>query len=56
MEDETGIANVIVTPDLYDHDRLVVHSQQIFACGGSASKPGQRDPCEGHSLGRAFLD
>jgi len=24
MEDETGIANVIVTPDLYDHDRMVV--------------------------------
>jgi error-prone DNA polymerase len=24
MEDETGIANVIITPDLYDHDRLVV--------------------------------
>ena len=24
MEDETGIANVIVTPDLYDRDRLLV--------------------------------
>ena len=24
MEDETGIANVIVTPDLYDHNRLIV--------------------------------
>lgn len=24
MEDETGIANVIVTPDLYERDRLVV--------------------------------
>ncbi len=24
MENETGIANVIVSPDLYDRDRLVV--------------------------------
>jgi hypothetical protein len=24
MEDEAGVANVIVTPDLYDRDRLVV--------------------------------
>ncbi len=24
MEDETGIANVIVTPDLYERNRLVV--------------------------------
>jgi len=24
MEDETGIANVIVTPDLYERERLVV--------------------------------
>jgi error-prone DNA polymerase len=24
MEDETAIANVIVTPDLYDRDRLLV--------------------------------
>jgi error-prone DNA polymerase len=24
MEDETGIANIIVTPDLYERERLVV--------------------------------
>jgi len=24
MEGETGIANIIVTPDLYDRDRLVI--------------------------------
>jgi error-prone DNA polymerase len=34
MEDETGIANVIVTPDLYDQDRLVVtRSKFLFVEG-----------------------
>ena len=34
MEDETGIANVIVTPDLYDRDRLVVtHSKFLMVEG-----------------------
>lgn len=34
MEDETGIANVIVTPDLYERERLVVtRSKFIFAEG-----------------------
>lgn len=34
MEDETGIANVIVTPDLYDEDRLVVtRSRFLFVEG-----------------------
>jgi error-prone DNA polymerase len=31
MEDETGIANVIVTPDLYERDRLVV-TRSKFLC------------------------
>jgi error-prone DNA polymerase len=31
MEDETGIANVIVTPDLYDRDRLVV-TRSVGSC------------------------
>ena len=30
MEDETGIANVIVTPDLYDRDRLVVSRSRFL--------------------------
>lgn len=34
MEDETGIANVIVTPDLYDHDRLVVTSSKFLLVEG----------------------
>jgi error-prone DNA polymerase len=34
MEDETGIANVIVTPDLYERERMiVVHSKFLLAEG-----------------------
>jgi error-prone DNA polymerase len=35
MEDETGIANVIVTPDLYDRDRLVVTRSKFILVEGS---------------------
>ena len=35
MEDETGIANVIVTPDLYDRDRLVVTRSKFLLLEGS---------------------
>ena len=35
MEDETGIANVIVTPDLYDRDRLVVTRSKFLLVEGS---------------------
>jgi error-prone DNA polymerase len=34
MEDETGIANVIVTPDLYDLDRLVVTRSRFLLVEG----------------------
>jgi error-prone DNA polymerase len=34
MEDETGIANVIVTPDLYNQDRLVVTRSKFLAVEG----------------------
>ncbi len=34
MEDETGIANVIVTPDLYDRDRLVVTRSMFLLVEG----------------------
>jgi DNA polymerase III alpha subunit len=41
MEDETGIANVIVTPDLYERDRLVVtRSKFILADGPLQSQDG----------------
>jgi error-prone DNA polymerase len=35
MEDETGIANVIVTPDLYDRDRLLVTRSKFLLVEGS---------------------
>ena len=35
MEDETGIANIIVTPDLYDRDRLVVTRSKFLLVEGS---------------------
>jgi DNA polymerase III alpha subunit len=34
MEDETGICNVIVTPDLYDCDRLVVTRSKFLLVEG----------------------
>jgi error-prone DNA polymerase len=34
MEDETGIANIIVTPDLYDRDRLVVTRSKFLLVEG----------------------
>jgi error-prone DNA polymerase len=34
MEDETGIANVIVTPDLYDRDRLIVTRSRFLLVEG----------------------
>lgn len=34
MEDETGIANLIVTPDLYDRDRLVVTRSKFLLVEG----------------------
>ncbi|HKV02565.1 MAG TPA: error-prone DNA polymerase, partial [Ktedonobacteraceae bacterium] len=41
MEDETGIANVIVTPDLYERDRLIVtRSKFILAEGALQNQDG----------------
>jgi DNA polymerase III alpha subunit len=41
MEDEAGIANVIVTPDLYERDRMVVtHSKFILAEGPLQNQDG----------------
>lgn len=35
MEDETGIANVIVTPDLYERQRLIVTRSKFILAEGS---------------------
>ncbi len=34
MEDETGIANVIVTPDLYERERMVVTRSKFMLAEG----------------------
>jgi error-prone DNA polymerase len=34
MEDETGIANVIITPDLYDRNRLLVTRSKFLLAEG----------------------
>jgi len=34
MEDETGVANVIVTPDIFDRNRLVLVSQPLLLIDG----------------------
>ena len=34
MEDETGIANIIVTPDLYERQRLVVTRSKFILAEG----------------------
>ena len=34
MEDETGIANVIITPDLYERNRLVVTRSKFLLVEG----------------------
>ncbi len=34
MEDETGIANVIVTPDLYEQQRLIVTRSKFLIAEG----------------------
>ncbi len=34
MEDETGIANIIVTPDLYERERIVVTRSRFLMVEG----------------------
>jgi error-prone DNA polymerase len=35
LEDETGIANVIITPDLFERDRVVVTRNRFLEIGGT---------------------
>ncbi len=35
LEDETGIANIVITPDLHDQDRLVVIHGRFLLVEGS---------------------
>ncbi len=34
LEDETGIANVILTPDVFEHDRIVVTRNRFLRIDG----------------------
>ena len=47
MEDETGIANVIVTPDLYDRQRLVGDAQPLPAGRRAGAESRRGYPREG---------
>jgi error-prone DNA polymerase len=40
MEDETGIANVIVTPDLYERNRLIVTRSKFIIVEGRLQNQG----------------
>jgi error-prone DNA polymerase len=40
MEDETGIANVIVTPDLYERERLAVMRSKFLLAEGVLQNQG----------------
>ena len=42
MEDETGIANVIVTPDLYERRRLVVTRSKFLLVEGPLQNQARR--------------
>jgi error-prone DNA polymerase len=35
MEDETGIANIIVSPNFYERNRLVLARSKFLVVGGS---------------------
>jgi DNA polymerase III alpha subunit len=50
MEDETGIANVIITPDLYERERLVVtRSKFVLVEGALQNQDGVIQAHQGHS-------
>jgi len=38
VEDETGIANVIITPDLFEQNRVVVTRSRFLAITGKLQK------------------
>ncbi len=40
VEDETGIANLIVWPAVYEKHRRVIHSARMIACHGRMQREG----------------
>jgi error-prone DNA polymerase len=52
LEDETGIANAIVTPDLFQANRTILHRAQILLVEG----PLQKQDGVIHVRGRRFTE
>jgi error-prone DNA polymerase len=52
LEDETGISNAIVTPDLFQANRTILHSAQILLVEG----PLQKQDGVIHIRGRRFTE
>ena len=49
LEDETGISNIIIRPDLYATDRLIVVEVVVPAGRGHAAEPGRRHVDQGRA-------
>ena len=47
LEDETGIANVIITPDRFERDRIIVTHSRFLKHQRVFAKTGWRYSCEG---------
>ena len=54
MEDETGISNVIVTPDLYERNRYLVTRSKFILAEGALQESGRRHTREGMSINGTF--
>ena len=53
LEDETGISNVIIRPDLFDRQRSEAIRQPFLHRGRRAAAPGRRDVGAGRAAGGA---
>jgi DNA polymerase III alpha subunit len=55
LEDETGLANAIVTPDVFQHQRVLLRRARILKVGGPLQKVRQRNSCSGSEVRRAQI-
>ena len=53
IEDETGVVQVIIAPDLYERNKLVITRSKFLARRISA-KSGRRNPCKGKGCKGSF--
>jgi error-prone DNA polymerase len=49
LEDETGVANLVVWPDVFDKQRRIVMGARLIAVHGVIQKDGQQTDCRGQS-------